>query len=69
MKKIMLYCCRYVCGYEDGMALSSSEEIYATPEERRKALEEDYDDDEIDIDTEEHEYGWEFWESYIEIPE
>ena len=28
MDKIKVFCCRYVCGYEDGMALSSSEHIF-----------------------------------------
>lgn len=65
MDKITVYCCRYVCGYEDGMALSSSEYVFRTAEERRKFLEEDYDEDEIDIDTGKREYGWEFSEEEI----
>lgn len=34
MDKIKVYGCRYVCGYEDGMALSSSEHIFRTKKER-----------------------------------
>lgn len=65
MDKITVYCCRYVCGYEDGMPLSSREHVFRTDEERREFVEEDYDEDEIDIDTDEHEYGWEFWQEEI----
>lgn len=62
--KITVYCCRYVCDYMDGMALSSSEALFRTKEERLDYLK-DYDEDEIDIDTEERECGWEFWEEDI----
>lgn len=65
MDKIKVFCCRYVCGYEDGMALSSSEHVFRTAEERHKFLEEDYFEDEIDIDTSQKEYGWEFSEEEI----
>ena len=65
MDKIKVFCCRYVCRYEDGMGLSSAEHIFKTAEERRKFLEEDYDKDEIDIDTNKYEYGWEFSEKEI----
>ena len=64
MDKIKVFCCRYVCGYEGGMALSSSEHIFRTKEERMDFVKE-YDPDEIDIDTNEHEYGWEFSEDVI----
>ena len=64
MDKIKVFCCRYVCGYEDGMALSSSEHVFRTAE-RHKFLEEDYFEDEIDIDTSQKEYGWEFSEEEI----
>ena len=64
MEKIKIYCCRYVCYYEDGMPLSSSEARFRSAEERAKYLE-DYDDDEIDIDTSKHEYGWEFEEEEL----
>ena len=64
MDKIKIFCCRYVCGYEDGMALSSSEHIFRTKKERMDFVK-DYDPDEIDIDTNEHEYGWEFSEDVI----
>ena len=60
-----IYKCRYVCGYEDGIALSSAEYSFKSEEERINFLKEDYDDDEIDIDTEKHEYGWEFWEEEL----
>lgn len=57
-----IYTCRYVCSYEDGMALSSSEYSFKSEEERMSFLKEDYDDDEIDINTDKYEYGWEFGE-------
>ena len=64
MDKIKVFCCRYVRGYEDGMALSSSKHIFRTKEERMDFVKE-YDPDEIDIDPNEHEYGWEFSEDVI----
>ena len=60
-EKIKIYGCRYVCEYSDGMPLSSSEHIFRKEEERAEFLSE-YDEDEIDIDTSNEEYGWEFWE-------
>lgn len=64
MNKIKIYGCRYVCEYQDGMPLSSSEHYSRTPEERLKSLK-DYDRDELDIDTNCHEYGWEFFDFEI----
>lgn len=64
MESIKLYSCRYVCEYSDGMALSSSEHVFRTKKERMDFVKE-YDPDEIDIDTSEHEYGWEFSEDVI----
>ena len=64
MKTIKVYGCRYVCEYSDGMPLSSSEHIFRTKKERMDFVKE-YDPDEIDIDTNEHEYGWEFSEDVI----
>lgn len=64
METIKIYGCRYVCEYSDDMPLSSSEYNFRTKEERAKFLSE-YDKDEIDIDTNEHEYGWEFYEEEI----
>ena len=64
METIKIYGCRYVCEYSDGMPLSSSEHNFRTKEERAEFLSE-YDEDEIDIDTNEHEYGWEFYEEEI----
>ena len=61
---IKYYGCRYVCDYSDGMPLSSSEEIFRTKEERAEFLA-DYDEDDIDVDTGEHEYGWEFFEGEL----
>ena len=61
---VKYYGCRYVCEYQDGMPLSSSEEIFRTEEERAEFLSE-YDEDDIDVDTSEHEYGWEFFEGEI----
>ena len=46
MDKIKIFCCRYVCGYEDGMALSSSEHIFRTKEERMDFVKE-YDPAEV----------------------
>ena len=63
--KIKIYGCRYVCEYQDGMALSSDEHLFKSAKERLDFLKEDYDKDEIDIDTEEEEYGWEFWEEEL----
>ena len=57
-----MYKCRYVCNYEDGIALSSDEHYFKSAEERMNFLKEDYDDDEINIDTSKYEYGWEFEE-------
>ena len=62
---VKYYACRYVCEYQDGMPLSSDEHIFGTEEERAEFLKEGYDEDEIDIDTGEHEYGWEFFEGEI----
>lgn len=64
METIKVYGCRYVCEYSDGMPLSSSEHIFRTKKERMDFVKE-YDPDEIDIDTNEHEYGWEFSEDVI----
>lgn len=64
METIKIYGCRYVCEYSDGMPLSSSEHNFRTKEERAKFLSE-YDEDEIDIDTGEYEYGWEFYEEKL----
>ena len=64
METIKIYGCRYVCEYLDGMPLSSSEHIFRTKKERMDFVKE-YDPDEIDIDTNEHEYGWEFSEDVI----
>lgn len=64
METIKIYGCRYVCEYSDGMPLSSSEHNFRTKEERAGFLS-DYDEDEIDIDTGEYEYGWEFYEEEL----
>lgn len=64
MEIIKIYGCRYVCEYSDGMPLSSSEHNFRTKEERAEFLSE-YDEDEIDIDTNEYEYGWEFYEEEL----
>lgn len=64
METIRIYGCRYVCEYSDGMPLSSSEHKFRTKEERAEFLSE-YDEDEIDIDTSEYEYGWEFYEEEL----
>ena len=64
METIKIYGCRYVCEYSDGMPLSSSEHNFRTKEERAEFLS-DYDEDEIDIDTGEYEYGWEFYEEEL----
>lgn len=64
METIKIYGCRYVCEYSDGMPLSSSEHNFRTKEERAEFLSE-YDEDEIDIDTSENEYGWEFYEEEL----
>lgn len=55
-EKIKIYGCRYVCEYSDGMPLSSSEHIFRKEEERTEFLS-DYDEDELDIDTSNEEYG------------
>lgn len=64
METIKIYGCRYVCEYSDGMPLSSSEHNFRTKEERAEFLSE-YDEDEIDIDTNKNEYGWEFYEEEL----
>ena len=64
METIKIYGCRYVCEYSDGMPLSSSEHNFRTKEERAEFLSE-YDEDEIDIDISEYEYGWEFYEEEL----
>ena len=64
METIKIYGCRYVCEYSDGMPLSSSEHNFRTKEERAEFLSE-YNEDEIDIDTSEYEYGWEFYEEEL----
>ena len=46
------------------MPLSSEEKIFKTKAERTEFVSE-YDDDEVDIDTGNYEYGWEFWEEEI----
>lgn len=61
MESIKLYGCRYVCEYSDGMALSSSEHVFRTEKERMDFVK-DFDSDEIDIDTDNEEYGWELFE-------
>jgi hypothetical protein len=61
---VKYYGCRYVCSYEDDMPLSSSEYIFGTEEERTEFLSE-YDKEDIDVDTSEHEYGWEFFEGEL----
>lgn len=64
METVKIYGCRYACEYSDGMLLSSSEHNFRTKEERAEFLSE-YDEDEIDIDTSEYEYGWEFYEEEL----
>ena len=64
METIKIYGCRYVCQYSDGMPLSSSEHNFRTKEERAEFLSE-YDEDEIDVDTSEYEYSWEFYEEEL----
>ena len=64
MKTIKIYGCRYVCEYSDGMPLGSSEHNFRTKEERAEFLSE-YDEEEIDVDTSEYEYGWEFYEEEL----
>lgn len=64
METVKIYGCHYACEYSDGMPLSSSEHNFRTKEERAEFLSE-YDEDEIDIDTSEYEYGWEFYEEEL----
>lgn len=64
VEPIKIYGCRYVCEYSDGMPLSSEEKLFKTEAERTEFVSE-YDDDEVDIDTGNYEYGWEFWEEEI----
>lgn len=53
------YTADWIEGYSDGMALSSSRMEYDSPEERLAGLE-GYDESQLDIDVDNHEYGWEF---------
>ena len=64
METIKIYGWRYVCEYSDGMPLSAAEHNFRTKEERAEFLSE-YDEDEIDVDTSEYEYGWEFYEEEL----
>ena len=45
--------------YDDGCPLSTTRNEYDSEEERLEALKE-YGNDMLDIDTDEHEYGWQF---------
>jgi hypothetical protein len=47
------------------MPLSSAEYIFKSAKERKDFLLETYDEDDIDVDTSEHEYGWEFFEGEL----
>ena len=56
-----VYTADYIDGYDDGMPLSSQTMEFDTPEERLADLKaNNFGDDEIDIDTDEHGHGWEF---------
>jgi hypothetical protein len=65
MDGIKYYGCRYVCEYQDDMPLSSAEYIFKSAKERKDFLLETYDEDDIDVDTSEHEYGWEFFDGEL----
>lgn len=56
---------RYICKYDDGITLSSEEIVRTDKTQLIDELSKNYDKDEIDIDTEQYEYGWEINE--IEI--
>lgn len=54
-----IYVADYITSYDDGCPLSTTRNEYDSEEERLEALKE-YGDDMLDIDTDEHEYGWQF---------
>lgn len=56
---------RYICEYDDGLALSSEEIVRTDKNKLIDELSKDYGNGEIDIDTGKYEYGWEINE--IEI--
>lgn len=65
MEKIKVYGCRYIYEYSDGLALSSAMRLFRTRIDRLNFLFQDYESDEIDIDTSNHERGWEFFEMMV----
>lgn len=54
-----VYVADYITSYDDGCPLSTIRNEYDSEEERLEALKE-YGEDMLDIDTDEHEYGWQF---------
>lgn len=56
-----VYTADYIDGYNDGMPLSSQTLTFDSPEERLADLKANkFSDDEIDIDTDTGDNGWEF---------
>ena len=65
--KVTIYVARYVMEYTDEIPLSSSEIYDKDKTNLIRRLEEEYEDDEIDIDPDEYEYGWMIQEVEIEV--
>ena len=63
--KTTLYFADYVTDFTDGMGLSTTSKMFFSPEERMNSLSKDYDKDEIDV--EENEVGWQFYQRTINI--
>jgi len=63
-----VYTADYIDGYDDGMPLSSRTLTFDSPEERLADLKaNEFSDDEIDIDTDDGDNGWEFGQHTIEF--
>lgn len=65
--KVKVCIARYIAGYSDGMALSSNEEFYPSKRIAKQELRKEYSSDEIDIDTDNHQFGWELVETELEF--
>lgn len=62
-----IYCARLITHYEDGIPLGEEEYTFDSEQERLDFLKDDYEEDEIDIDVENREWGWQFYERTINI--
>lgn len=65
--KIIICKAEYVMDYDDGIALVSNTLYFPSKDKAKAQLkDEEYEDDEIDIDTDKYEIGWVLTDDVIE---